>query len=162
MFALLHDRHSRCRSLGLSSIHVHLLLGALSGPLVTKLNLALPLCVQEAVPEDEEGLGEVGLDAPALMVNIVIGSIVGGEMLQRIPGEGVSAVVINSLDGRASEEPHGLAVGHAGNQEADAGTRSVQKEALNRVVVESTESVGHVEAVMTRVERHWKCVRYII
>jgi hypothetical protein len=30
------------------------------------------------------------------------------------------------------------------------------------VVVESTESVGHVEAVMTRVERHWKCVRYII
>lgn len=153
MFTLFDDRHSKRCSLGLGS-HVHLLLGALSSPLVAKLNLALPLCVEEAVPEDEERLGEVGLDAPALMVDIVIGSIVGGEMLERIPGEGISAMVINSLDGRTSEKPHGLAVSHTGNQEADTCTRSIQKEALNRVVVEGTESVRHIEAVMTRVKRH--------
>lgn len=115
MFTLFNDRHSRRRGLGLGSIHIHLLLGALSSPLIAKLDLALPLCVEKAVPEDEEGLGEVGFDTPALMVNIVVGSIVGGEVLKRIEGEGVSTVVIDSLDGRASKEPHGLAVGHTGN-----------------------------------------------
>jgi hypothetical protein len=135
MFALFDGRHSRRRSLGLGSIHVHLLLGALSGPLVTKLNLALPLRIKETVPEDKKGLREVGFDTPTLMMNIVIGSIVGGEMLQRVPGKGVSAVVIDSLDGRAGEKPHRLAVGHTGNQEANACTRSIQKEALNGVVV---------------------------
>lgn len=154
MFTLFNDGHSWRCGLGLGSIHVHLFLGALSGPLVAKLNLTLPLGVEEAVPEDEEGLGEVRLDAPALMVNIVISGIVGGEVLQRIPGEGVSAVVVDGLDGRAGEEPHGLAVGHTGNQEANARTSGIQKETLNGVIVESTESVGNVETMVTRVERH--------
>lgn len=155
-FTLFNDGYSRRCSLGLSGIHIHLLLGALAGTLVAKLNFTLPLGVEEAVPKDEEGLGEVALDAPALMVNIMIGGIVGGEVLQRIPGEGVSAVVINGLDGRAGEEPHGLAVGHTGNQEANACTSSIQKETLNGMVVESTESVRDIEAVVTRVECHWK------
>lgn len=81
MFTLFDGRHSRRCSFGLGSVHVHLLLGALPSPLITELNLALPLCVEETIPEDEEGLGEVVLDTPALMMNIVIGSIVGGEML---------------------------------------------------------------------------------
>lgn len=76
VFTLFDDRHSRRSSLGLGSIHVHLLLGALTGPLIAKLDLALPLCVEEAVPEDKEGLREVGLDAPALVMDIVVGSIV--------------------------------------------------------------------------------------
>lgn len=156
MFTVFNDGRCRRCGLGLSSIRVHLLLGALTGPFVAKLNLTLPLGVEEAVPEDEEGLGEIALDAPALMVNIVVGGIVRGEVLQRIPGEGVSAVVINGLDGRAGEEPHGLAVGHPGNQEANTCTSGIQKETLNGVVVESTESVRDVEAVVTRVECHWE------
>jgi hypothetical protein len=154
VFTLFNDGHSRRCGLGLSSIHVHLFLGALSGPLVAKFNLTLPLGVEEAVPENEEGLGEIRLDSPALMVNIVISGIVGGEVLQRVPGESVSTVVIDGLDSRAGEEPHGLAVGHTGNKEADTCTSGIQKETLNGVIVESTESVGDVEAMVTRVERH--------
>lgn len=159
MFTLFDDRHSGRRSLGLGSIHINLLLGALTSPLIAKLDLTLPLCIEETVPEDEEGLGEIGLDTPALVVNIVISSIVGGDMLQWIPGEGVSTVVIDGLDGREGEEQHALTVGHARNQESNACTCSIQEESLNWVIIESTESVGHIETVVAGVERHWGQVR---
>lgn len=109
------------RSFGrLGRLHVHLLLCVVPGPLVAELHLARPLGVQQPVPEDEEGLREIGLDTPALVMNVVVGGVVGGKMLQGIPGEGVAAVVVNGLDGRAGEEPHRLAVGHSGDQEGDA------------------------------------------
>lgn len=144
-----------CRHLyGLSNICVNLLLSALTSPLVAKLDLARPLGAEQAVPEDKEGLGEVGLDAPTLMVNVMIGGIVGSEVLQRVPGEGVAAVVVNGLDGRKGEEPHGLTVGHARNQESNASTSSIQKESLDGVVVQGAKSVGNVESVVARVEGH--------
>lgn len=145
-----------CRHLvGLSSIRVNLLLGALTSPLVAKLDLARPLRAEQAVPENKEGLREIGLDTPALVVNVVIRGIVRGEVLQRVPGEGVAAVVVNRLDGRQGKEPHGLAVCHARDQESNASTRCVQKESLNGVVVEGTKCVGNVESVVTRVEGHY-------
>lgn len=71
-------------------------------------SLATVLGSQELVPESEEGLGEVGLDSPGLVVNVVVGSIVAGDELERIPREGVAAVVIDGLDGRESEEASAL------------------------------------------------------
>lgn len=71
-------------------------------------------------------------------------------------------MVIDRLNGGAGEEPHGLAIGHTRNQEADACTGSVQKEAFDGVIVKSAESVGDIEAVVTGVERHCKCVRDVI
>lgn len=97
----------------LGGLHIHLLLSVLTSPLVAKLNLALPLSIQQSVPEDEERLRKVGLDAPALVMNVVIGSVVGGEVLQGIPWESVAAMIVNGLDGRAGEEPHRLTVGHS-------------------------------------------------
>jgi hypothetical protein len=63
-------------------------------------------------------------------------------------------MVVNSLDGRNGEKPHGLAVGHARYQESNASTSSIQKESLNRVVVQGAKSVGNVESVVARMESH--------
>ena len=154
MFRFLAHRHRRCLG-SLYGVHVDLLLSILASTLVAKLHLALPLGVEHAVPEDKEGLGEVGLDAPALVVDVMVGGIVGGEMLQGVPREGVSAVIVHGLDGRHGKEPHGLAVGHAGNQEPDASTGGIQEKSFHRVVVECSESVGDIEAMVSRVEGHW-------
>lgn len=75
-------RHCIGGSFGrLGRLHVHLLLCVVPSPLVAELHLALPLGIQQSVPENEEGLREIGLDAPALVMNIVVGSVVGGEVL---------------------------------------------------------------------------------
>jgi hypothetical protein len=63
-------------------------------------------------------------------------------------------VIIDSLDSREGEEPHGLAVCHAGDQESNSSASRVQEESLNRVVVESTEGIWNIETVMTGVEGH--------
>ena len=41
--------------------------------------LALVFGTQEPVPESKEWLGEVGLDAPSLVVNVVVRSVVVGD-----------------------------------------------------------------------------------
>jgi len=49
---------------------------------------------------DKEGLREVGLDSPALVVDVVVGSIVGENPMNRVVREFVSAMVEHRLDGR--------------------------------------------------------------
>lgn len=98
-------------------------------------SLATVLGSQELVPESEEGLGEIGLDSPGLVVNVVVGSVVAGDELKRIPRESVAAVVINGLDSRESEEASALDQRHASHLEANTGTKGVKKEALKGVVV---------------------------
>lgn len=115
-------------------------------------SLATVLGSQELVPESEEGLGEVGLDSPGLVVDVVVGSVVAGDELERVPREGVAAVVIDGLDGRESEEASALDQRHAGHLEANAGTEGVEKEALEGVVVQSAVSVGDIETVVSGVE----------
>lgn len=61
-------------------------------------SLATVFGSQELVPEGEEGLGEIGFDSPGLVVNVVVGSVVAGDELKRVPREGIAAVVINGLD----------------------------------------------------------------
>lgn len=75
-------------------------------------------------------------------------------MLQGIPGECVATVVVDGLDGREGEEPHGLAIGHAGNKKSNTCTSSIQEKSFNRMIVQGTEGIGYIETVMAGMEGH--------
>lgn len=131
----------------------NLFLSSNSRPLVAGRDVATnPFGTKKAVPEGEERLAEVGFDTPALVVNIVIAGVVAGDVLERVPRKGIATVVINSLDGAAGKEPHGLSAGHACEHVGNAGAQSVQKEALEGVIVESTVCIRYIETVVTGVE----------
>lgn len=108
--------------------------------------------LQAPVPKGEEGLGEVGLDAPGLVVDVVVGRVVARDVLHGVPRERVPAVVVDRLDGREAEEEGALADRHEGELVADAGAERVEEEALKGVVVEGAVCVGDVEAVVAGVE----------
>lgn len=154
MFAFLGHGHSRDCARRLGSIQIHLLLGILAGSLVAQLDLTSPLSAKQTVPEDKERLGEVGLDTPALVMNVVVGGVVGGKMLEWIPGEGIATVIVDSFDGRHCKEPHGLAGTHTGDQESNTSASRIQEESLNWVVVEGTESIWNVKTVVAGVKSH--------
>lgn len=82
------------------------------------------------------------------MVDVVVSRIVFGNVLQRIPGECVAAVIVNGLDGRASEEPHSLSRRHARDHKRETRAQRVQQESFEWVVVQSAESVRNVQTVM--------------
>ena len=107
---------------------------------------------QRAVPEREEGLRKVRLDAPRLVVDVVVGGVITRYVLHGVPWKRVPAVVVNGLDGREAEEEGALADRHVCKQVSDAGAERVEEKALNGVVVESAVGVGDVEAVVARVE----------
>lgn len=86
----------------------------------------------------------------------MVRGIITREVLERIPGERVAAVVVDGFDGRAGEEPHALAGGQEGRFVGDAGAERVEEEAFERVVVEGAEGVGDVEAVVAGVECRWR------
>lgn len=138
----------------LRSIRINLLLSTLTSSLVPQVDITLPLGTEQAVPDNEEGLREVGLDAPALVVNVVIRSIIRGEVLQGIPRKRVAAVIVDGLDGREREKPHRLTSRHARNKESNSGTYRIQQETLDRMVVQGPERVRHVKAVVPRVKGH--------
>lgn len=100
-------------------------------------------------------MGEVVLDPPCLVVDVVVCRVVAGEDLEGVPGEVVAAVVVHSLDGRQTEEESPLAKGHAGDQEGEARAEGVEKEALEGVVVQRAVCVGDVKAVVSRVKLGW-------
>lgn len=87
------------------------------------------------VPECEEGLGEVCLYTPALVVDIVVSSIVASQTLKGIPGKRITAVIVDCLDGRAGEKPHPLSCCQARELEGDASPHSVEEEAFEWVIV---------------------------
>lgn len=86
------------------------------------------------------------------MVDIVISGIVVGQVLQWVPGESISTVIINGFDGGEREIPHALAVRHSRRQESDASTSGVKQESLDRMVVKGTERVGDVKSVVAGME----------
>ena len=88
------------------------------------------------------------LDAPALVVDVMVSSVIAGQMLERVPGESVAAVIINCLDGRAREKPHSLSGSQARKFECYASSHGIEKEALEWVVVQGTKGIGDVESVM--------------
>lgn len=126
-----------------------LLCGACPLPRVLQPRVPAPHGPQRPVPEDEKGLGEVGLDPPALMVDVVVGGVVARDVLQRIPRQGVPAVVVDRLDHAAHEEPHSHSGCHEGRFVGEARTDRVHDERFHRVVVQSSVRVGNVQAVVS-------------
>lgn len=61
-------------------------------------------------------------------------------------------MVVDCLDGRASEEPHSLAGCHEGEFVANTGTEGIEEKTFEWVVVECAICVGYVEAMMPRME----------
>lgn len=69
------------------------------GSLVLECRVSLPHGAQPSIPNGEEWLGEIRLDAPALMVDIMVCSVVTCNVLQRIPRQRVSTVIVDGLGG---------------------------------------------------------------
>lgn len=107
---------------------------------------------QDGIPEGEEWLGKIGLDAPRLVVDIMICGVVRGDELQGIPRECVAAVIIHGFNSRKCEEAGALSDTHSGQFESNPSTERVQQEALKRVVVQSTVGIWDVESVVSGVE----------
>lgn len=59
----------------------------------------LILGTRESVPECEERLRVVGLEAPILVVNVVVQGVVGENHLERIERKSVTTVVVDGLHG---------------------------------------------------------------
>lgn len=82
----------------------------------------------------------------------MVSGIVRRNLLQRVPGELIATMVVNRLDRGHGEEPHALTGGHASSQECHPGAGSIKQETLDRMVVECTERIGNVKAMVARVE----------
>jgi hypothetical protein len=111
----------------------------------------LVLGAEDLIPDGEEGLREVGLDSPCLMMDVVVCGIVAGDELQRVPREVVATVVVHSLHSGEAEEECALADAHSHGFERSAGSEGVKKESLNWMVVQSAIGIRHVEPVVSRV-----------
>ena len=81
----------------------------------------------------------------------MVRGIVGRDVLQRVPGERVAAVVVDRLDGAAHEEEHAQPRGEQGDLVGEPRAERVEEEALYGVVVERAVGVGDVEAVVAGV-----------
>ena len=53
-------------------------------------------------------------------------------------------MVVNSLDGRASEEPHSLTSRHERELVRNTSTEGVEEKAFKRMIVQGTECVGDI------------------
>lgn len=133
-------------------IHFHLLVDTIPGALVAEFDVARPAGAKEAVPEGEERLGEVVLDSPALMVDIVVSGVVPSQLLEGVPRESVAAVVIDRLDSGEGEVQHGLSGAHHSGEIPNPGASSVEEESLDWVIVQSTKRIWYIESMMTRME----------
>lgn len=120
-------------------------------PLILGLDIPLPLRTHPPVPDGEEGLREVGLDAPALVVDVVVRRIVARDVLQRVERQRVPAVVVHRLHHATREEGHAHARAEHRDLVPERRAQRVEQEALDRVVVERAVGVGDVEAVVARV-----------
>ena len=47
------------------------------------------------------------------MVDVMVAGVVGGDVLKRIPGQGVAAVIVHCFEGRGGEEYHTLSGIHS-------------------------------------------------
>lgn len=108
-------------------VRIELELRNLCVSLVSPLHIpTLPHCPKYPIPNREEWLREIRLDAPALMMNVVVSGIVAANMLQRIPGQSITAVVVDGLNGAASKEAHSLTGGHAGSFISKRGSECIE------------------------------------
>lgn len=86
------------------------------------------------------------------MVDVVVFRVVTRQVLERIPRQLISAVVIDGLDGGHGEKPQSLPCRHEGALIRNGCAKRVEKEALEGMVVESTKCIWDIEAVVSRME----------
>lgn len=68
-------------------------------------------------------------------MNVMVCSVVASNVLERIPRQCVSAVVVNGFDGRADEEENSLFHAHIRNLVCQTGTQCVEEKAFERMIV---------------------------
>lgn len=68
----------------------------------------MPYRPRDSVPECEEWLTEVGLNTPALVVDVVVCGVIARNMLKRIPWQFVPTMVVYCLNGGPGKEAHSL------------------------------------------------------
>ena len=85
-------------------------------------------------------------------MNIMVPCVVRRDVLKWVPRQRVSTVVIDGLDSRPSEEQETLTSIHSCNFVCNAGAQRVQEEAFERVIVQCTKRVWHVETMMAGME----------
>jgi hypothetical protein len=110
------------------------------------------VCAEQAVPDHEEGLGEVAAAAAALVVHVVVGGVVAERGVERVPRRGDAAVVVDALDGGEDEEGRGDARGHAGGQVGRGARQRLREHGVHGVAVLRRVRVGRRHAVVPRVE----------
>jgi hypothetical protein len=88
------------------------------------------------------------MKGPNLMVNVVVVGIVTREPLQRVEREGVSAVVVDGLEGPNYEHECGLAGRHPSHPLRDHSTARINEETLDRVVVLCAVRIRYMHPVV--------------
>lgn len=112
----------------------------------------MPSGSHQIIPEREERLCEVSLHTPRLVMNIVIMGIIGRQFFERVPGDVVSAMIVDSLHGRQSKEDHCLSSAHARDEVGKARAESITDKTLKRMIVKRTVGIRGLQAVMTTVK----------
>lgn len=88
------------------------------------------------------------MESTNLVVNIVVVRIVACKPLQRVKREGVSAVVVDGLEGGKCKQEHGLARRHASQPLGDDSTTRIENEALDGVVERSAVRIRYIHLVV--------------
>ena len=78
------------------------------------------------------------------MVHIVVASVVRGKVLKWVPWQGIAAVVIDCLDGGASEKPHSLARSKPRDEIPYASSERVEQEAFEGMIVKGTVCIRDI------------------
>lgn len=86
------------------------------------------------------------------MVHVVITRVIARQMLEGIPRQGVSTMIIYSLKCGASEEAQPLARGHSGEFVGDGGAKGIEEKTFKRVIVKGAVGIGDVEAMVAGVK----------
>ena len=84
-------------------------------------------------------------------MNIMIICVVAKEVLERVPRESESAMIIDSLRRRDAEEEDILSNRQIGDHVSEESAASVENESFDWVIVECSESIGNVESVVPAV-----------
>ena len=81
----------------------------------------------------------------------MIGGVVAGDVLKRVPRQRIATVVVDGLHHAPHKKPHAKARGHHGDLVGEASAHGVEDETLNRMVVKGAVRVGNVESVVSGV-----------
>ena len=88
-----------CRTVQRGRVRIDPPLGRRSITFIAQLKITtLPTGVHTPIPKGEKRLRKIRFDPPALVVDVMIRGIVGRDSLQRVPGDGIAAMVIDGFD----------------------------------------------------------------